>query len=157
MKKVFSVFIAVVLMVMCICCVGVAEEADEIDFSLVEELGLSASSWFEDRYTRALLTIIVARLASEEDSGTGLDVDDFVNTSYVGYDGESVLMIAYVTSGEKAFYVLYAPGEQMARYGFFSQNDEDGIEFLMDELGMEYKMNSKSAMTEVLELLIERS
>ena len=148
MKSIASILVCIVIL-FCGCLAGLAEYDSTIMLSITDDLDETADEFYSSAFNRAFLTLAIA--LDVKVKNPSFDLSDIVNyPSYVGYDNDGLLMIAYVTSGDEAIYVLYTPGTEQGTYGTFSGNYGGYIEYMMEESSLEYKKNSTATISGVV-------
>ena len=155
MKKGY-VSVWMILLLICFCVAGSAEENIRFEPTLTNILDLSGEEWFESSTKRAMLSImLVVEYGNKYDSEAGSEMVQ--NTSYVGYSEESdILMVLWEGEDDLKKMILYAPGgEAIYTESEISLSLATWANLLSSEMDTEMKKNTSSAISSALEMLSE--
>ena len=152
MKKVLSLVLVLCTLLAC-SAMAEMDASESITYvpTLANSIEASASEWYATSENRALLTILLGLEITSQDERYGLS--DFVGKSYVGKDGESMLI---VMCGEAAdLVVVYQPSIGTALYDFTEPSSSDSVTYALGESCADgYYLNSIDDLITVSETIL---
>ena len=152
MKKVLSL---VLVLCMLLACSAMAEmdaaETTTYVPTLANSIEASAAEWYSTSENRALLPILLGLEITSQDDRYGLS--DFVGDSYVGKDGDSLMI---VMCGEAAdLVIVYQPSIGTAIYEFTESSGSENVQYALGESCADgYYMNNIDDLISVSESIL---